>query len=79
MKKISLLILLGFILTITSCNYEEPKDDTVKLDPKNAIDITIKINHANNFDVMSTTKIVHDNWSKKLIKTYKFDDNLFFE
>ena len=78
MKKIKILGLIAcFAILLSSCdNQTDGKDDTnVQLDPHNSINIEIKVSHLDSFDVMSTSKTVHDNFGK-IVKTIVTFDTL---
>ena len=79
-KKTNLLlgVLIAILISVsfTSCT-DEPKNDdkTVALDPHSAINIDIKVTHGDDFDLLTTTKVIHDK-NGNIVKTVQTVDTL---
>jgi hypothetical protein len=69
MKKtiIALSLFLGVFLV--SCNDEQEVDEKgIQLDPHGSINVEISTQHFSEFDVITTSKVVHDNFGG-IVKT----------
>lgn len=64
MKNLSrLFMVLLLTMSFVSC-VEETEDENVKLDPKSSINIELKVTHGATFDLLTTTKTIHDEKGK---------------
>jgi hypothetical protein len=76
MKKyrvLAIMMVLLSTLTITGCEEDNQRGkDDVQLDPKNSINVEIKVTHENGFDIFATTKTIHDQFGGviKVFTTY---------
>ena len=70
---IFMIILMSVVFTSCEDTGEQKSDAPVSLDPHNAVNIDMKITHNDTYDLLTTTKTIHDEKGKIVRVVTSFD------